>query len=78
MSDSPNPRVPAGVSALIDVAAANVGLEVLVAAIAGTGEGAVAVGAGRVLPTVGQGHPGVPQVQEMIIFHKYSFKLILP
>ena len=44
-------------SALIDVAAANVGLEVLVAAIAGTGVGAVAVTAGRVLATVGQGGP---------------------
>ena len=44
-------------SALIDVAAANVGLEVLVAAIAGTGVGAVAVSAGRVLATVGQGGP---------------------
>ena len=53
----PNPRVPAGVGALIDVAAANVCLEVLVAAITGTGVGAVAVTAGRVLSTVGQGGP---------------------
>ena len=43
--------------ALIDVAAANVCLEVLVAAITGTGVGAVAVTAGRVLSTVGQDGP---------------------
>ena len=55
-------------SALIDVAAANVGLEVLVAAVAGTGDGAVAVGAGRVLATVGQGLPGESGEQEIIIF----------
>ena len=60
--DSPNPTVPAGVSALVDVAAANVSLEVLVAAIAGAGVGAVAVSAGRVLATVGQDGPGVPGV----------------
>ena len=57
-------------SALIDVAAANVCLEVLVAAIAGTGVGPVAVSAGRVLATVGQGHPGEPGGQEIIIFLK--------
>ena len=44
-------------SALIDVAAANVGLEVLVSPLAGTGVGAVAVTAGRVLAAVGQGGP---------------------
>ena len=54
---SPNPRVPAGVSAFIDVAAANVSLEVLVAPVTGTGVGPVAVAAGRVLTTVGQGGP---------------------
>ena len=54
---SPNPRVPAGVSALIDVAAANVGLEVLVTPVTGTGVGPVAVAAGGVLATVGQGGP---------------------
>ena len=52
---SPNPRVPAGVSALIDVAAANVSLEVLVTPVTGTGVGPVAVGAGRVFTTVRQG-----------------------
>ena len=59
---SPNPTVPAGVGALVDVAAANVCLEVLVAAIARAGVGAVAVSAGRVLTTVGQDRPGVPGV----------------
>ena len=44
-------------SALIDVAAANVGLEVLVPPVTGTGVGAVAVTAGRVLSTVGHGGP---------------------
>ena len=44
-------------SALIDVAAANVSLEVLVTAITGTGVGAVAVTAGRVLAAVGQDGP---------------------
>ena len=44
-------------SALIDVAAANVSLEVLVAPVTGTGVGPVAVAAGRVLTTVGQGGP---------------------
>ena len=53
-------------SALIDVAAANVGLEVLVAAIAGTGVGAVAVTAGRVLAAVGQGGPGEPVVRTLV------------
>ena len=44
-------------SALIDVAAANVGLEVLVAPVTGTGVGPVVVAAGCVLTTVGQGGP---------------------
>ena len=47
-------------SALIDVAAANVSLEVLVASVAGAGVGAVVVGAGRVLSTVRQDWPGEP------------------
>ena len=53
----PNPGVPAGVSALIDVAAANVSLEVLISPLAGTRVGAVAVTAGRVLAAVCQGGP---------------------
>ena len=53
-------------SALIDVAAANVGLEVLVAAIAGTGVGAVAVTAGGVLPAVGQGGSREPVVRALV------------
>ena len=65
---SPNPTVPAGVSALVDVAAANVSLEVLVAAVTRTGVGAVAVSAGRVLTTVGQDGPGVPGSQEKLSF----------
>ena len=62
---SPNPGVPAGVSALIDVAAANVCLEVLVAPVAGAGVAPVAVSAGRVLATVGQGGARVPEVQDI-------------
>ena len=54
-------------SALIDVAAANVGLEVLVTAITGTGVRAVAVRAGGVLATVGQGGSRVPVVQESLV-----------
>ena len=53
-------------SALIDVAAANVGLEVLVAAVAWTGVGAVVVTAGRVLSTVGEGGPRVPVVRTLV------------
>ena len=62
----PNPPIPAGVGALVDVAAADVGLEVLVSAVAGTGEGAVAVGAGCVLATVCQGGSREPVVSALV------------
>ena len=41
--------------ALIDVAAANIGLEVLIACVAGTAERPDRVGAGRVSAAEGQG-----------------------
>ena len=53
-------------SALIDVAAANVGLEVLVPPVTGTGVGAVAVTAGGVLPAVGQGGSREPVVRALV------------
>ena len=55
-------------SALIDVAAANVCLEVLVPPVAGAGVAPVAVSAGRVLATVGQGGAREPEVQEIFTF----------
>ena len=62
----PDPGVPAGVGALVDVAAADVGLEVLVAAVAGTGPGAVAVGAGGVLAAVDEGGLREPVVRTLV------------
>ena len=52
---SPYPVVPGAVGALINVATALTRHEALVSAIAGAGEGAVTVGAGRVDAAVGQG-----------------------
>ena len=61
-----HPGVPAGVGALVEVAAADVGLEVLVSRVAGTGPGAVAVGAGRVLAAVDERGLDEPVVRTLV------------
>ena len=54
----PDPVVPRWVSALINVTAANISLEVLIASLAGTAEGSQAVLTGRVSTAVGQSVQG--------------------
>ena len=51
---SPDPVVPRGVGALIDITAANIALEILIAGLAGTAEGSNSVLTGRVGAAVGQ------------------------
>ena len=55
---SPDPVVPGGVCTLIDVTAANIGLEVLIACLAGTAEGPETVLTGRLGSTIGQSRHG--------------------
>ena len=63
---SPDPVVPGGVCTLIDVTAANIGLEVLIACLAGTAEGPNTVLTGRLGAAIGQSRHGESKTARML------------